>query len=48
MLDFFDFLTIIILNHNQGYINKCLIIDEEPNANMIRFFGLLKDSNESL
>jgi hypothetical protein len=32
---------------NQGYTNQCPIIDEEPNANMIKFFffNLLKDSN---
>jgi hypothetical protein len=34
---------------NQGYASKCLVIDEEPNADVaIFFFYLSKDSNESL
>ena len=33
---------------NQGYVDQCLIIDEEPNADVTRFFDLLKDSDRSL
>ena len=33
---------------NQGNVSQCPIIEEEPNANVARFFYLLKDSNERL
>jgi len=33
---------------NQGYVDQCLIINEEPNADMTKFFDLLKDSDRSL
>jgi hypothetical protein len=33
---------------NQGNVNQCPIIEEEPNADATRFFDLLKDSDESL
>jgi hypothetical protein len=33
---------------NQGNVNQCPIIEEEPNANAARFFDLLKDSDEPL
>jgi len=33
---------------NQGNISQCPIIEEEPNADAVRFFDLLKDSNEPL
>ena len=33
---------------NQGNVSQCLIIEEELNADAIRFFDLLKDSNEPL
>jgi hypothetical protein len=33
---------------NQGYVSKCSIIDEKPNADAIRFFDLLKDFDEPL
>jgi len=33
---------------NQGYVDQCLIIDEEPNADVTRFFDLLKDYDRSL
>jgi len=33
---------------NQSYVGQCPIVDEEPNANAIKFFDLLKDSNEPL
>jgi hypothetical protein len=33
---------------NQDYASECSIIDEEPNVDTIRFFKLLKDSNELL
>jgi len=36
------------MRKNQGYVDQCLIIDEEPNADMTRFFNLLKDSDRSL
>jgi len=34
---------------NQGYVDQCSIVDEEPDINAIEvffFFYLLKDSNE--
>ena len=37
-----------VMTMNQGYASQCSIIDEEPNADTIRFFDLLKDSNEPL
>jgi len=33
---------------NQDYAGKCSSIDKEPNADIIRFFKLLKDFDESL
>jgi len=33
---------------NQGNVSQCPIIEEELNADAIRFFDLLKDSNEPL
>jgi hypothetical protein len=33
---------------NQGNVSQCPIINEELNADAIRFFDLLKDSNEPL
>jgi hypothetical protein len=33
---------------NQCNANQCPIIEEEPNANAVRYFDLLKDSNEPL
>ena len=33
---------------NQGNISQCPIVEEEPNADAVRFFDLLKDSNEPL
>jgi len=33
---------------NQGNVNQCLIVEEEPNADAARFFDLLKDSDEPL
>jgi hypothetical protein len=33
---------------NQGNVNQCPIVEEEPNADASRFFYLLKDSDESL
>ena len=33
---------------NQGNVNQCLIVEEEPNTEATRFFDLLKDSNEPL
>ena len=37
-----------VIGMNQGHIGQCLIIDEDPNADAIKFFDLLKDSNEPL
>jgi len=33
---------------NQGHASQCSIIDEEPNANMDKFFDFLKDYDEPL
>ena len=33
---------------NQGYVDQCQIVDEEPNASTTKFFNLLKDSDEPL
>jgi len=33
---------------NQGYAGECSIVDEESDANVTKFFNLLKDSNELL
>jgi hypothetical protein len=33
---------------NQGNVSQCPIVEEEPNADAVRFFYLLKDSNEPL
>jgi hypothetical protein len=33
---------------NQGHAGECSIVNEEPNADTIRFFDLLKDSNKPL
>jgi len=33
---------------NQGYTSQCSIVDEEPNADAIRFFYILKDFDELL
>jgi hypothetical protein len=33
---------------NQGNVSQCPIIEEELNADAIRFFDMLKDSNEPL
>jgi hypothetical protein len=33
---------------NQGYVGECLIVDEEPNPNIARFYKLLKDFDEPL
>jgi hypothetical protein len=33
---------------NQGNVNQCLIVEEEPTTDATRFFDILKDSNEPL
>jgi hypothetical protein len=33
---------------NQGNVNQCPLVEEEPNADAARFFDLLKDSDEPL
>jgi hypothetical protein len=33
---------------NQGYVDQCPVIDEEPNVDATRFFDLLKDSDKPL
>ena len=33
---------------NQGNVNQCPIVEEEPNADVARFCDLLKDSDEPL
>jgi hypothetical protein len=41
-------MVIDALRMNQGYAGECSIVDEEPNAEAIRFFELLKDSDKLL
>jgi hypothetical protein len=41
-------MVIDALRMNQGYASECSIVDEEPNAQAIRFFELLKDSDKLL
>jgi hypothetical protein len=41
-------IAIDAIRMNQGYIDDCLIIDEELNADVTKFFELLKDSDKSL
>jgi len=33
---------------NEGNVSQCPIVEEEPNADITRFFDLLKDSDEAL
>jgi len=33
---------------NEGNVSQCPIVEEEPNADTIRFFDLLKDFDEAL
>jgi hypothetical protein len=33
---------------NQSNVSQCPIVEEEPNADAVRFFYLLKDSDEPL
>jgi hypothetical protein len=33
---------------NQGHVDQYPIVDEEPNVDAVRFFNLLKDSDEPL
>jgi hypothetical protein len=33
---------------NQGYVDQCPVIDEEPNVDATRFFDILKDSDKPL
>jgi len=33
---------------NQGHVDQCLIVDEEPIADTTKVFDFFKDSNESL
>jgi len=37
-----------VIRMNRDYFCQCLIIDEEPNEEMTRFFDLLKDSDKPL
>ena len=39
-------MVINAMRMNQGNVSQCPIIKEEPNADAVRFFDLLKDSNE--
>jgi hypothetical protein len=41
-------MVIDALRMNQGYAGECSIVDEEPNAEAIRFFELLEDSDKLL
>jgi hypothetical protein len=33
---------------NEGNVSQCTIVEEEPNGDAVRFFDLLKDSDEPL
>jgi hypothetical protein len=37
-----------VMRMNQGYVSQCQVVDEEPNADVARFFDLLKDSDKPL
>jgi hypothetical protein len=41
-------IVIDAMRMNQGYICDCLIIDEELNVDVTKFFELLKDFNKPL
>lgn len=41
-------IAIDVMRMNQGHNGQCSIVNEELNANMTRFFDLLKNSDESL
>jgi hypothetical protein len=41
-------IVIDVMWMNQGYVSECSIIDEKPNADVTRFFDLLKDFDEPL
>ena len=37
-----------VMRINQGNVSQCPITEEEPNADVTRFFDVLKDSDEPL
>jgi len=37
-----------VMRMNQGNVNQCSIVEEEPNADATRFFYLLKDFDKPL
>jgi len=37
-----------VMRMNEGNVSECPIVEEEPNADAVRFFDLLKDSNKPL
>jgi hypothetical protein len=41
-------MVIDAMRMNQGNVNQCPIIEEEPNTDVARFFDLLKDSDKPL
>jgi hypothetical protein len=41
-------IVIDVMWMNQGYVSECSIINEKPNADVTRFFDLLKDFDEPL
>jgi hypothetical protein len=41
-------MVIDAMRMNQGNVSQCPIVEEEPNADVIKFFDLLNDSGESL
>jgi len=41
-------MVIDAMRMNQGNVSQCPIVEEEPNADVARFFYLLKDSDEQL
>jgi len=37
-----------VMRMNEGNVSECPIVEEEPNADAVRFFDLLKNSNKPL
>ena len=37
-----------VMRMSEGNVKECPIIEEEPNVDAVRFFDLLKDSDEPL
>jgi hypothetical protein len=41
-------MVIDAMRMSKGNVSECPIVEEEPNADVARFFDLLKDSDEPL